>query len=111
MPTCSRNDVVLVRYPFSDLLGAKVRPAVVVSSPHASRDVFVVPLTSRVDGLLEGEFVLADWRRAGLNVRTALKRGLYTIHESVIIKIIGTLTSRDAQRLVESLRGWLGLAK
>jgi hypothetical protein len=32
---CSRDDVVLVCYPFSDLSGSKVRPAVVVSVPHA----------------------------------------------------------------------------
>jgi mRNA interferase MazF len=38
MPTCSRGDVVLVRYPFSDLSSLKVRPAVVVNAHHASED-------------------------------------------------------------------------
>jgi hypothetical protein len=33
MPSFSRNDVVLVAYPFSDCIGVKVRPAVVVSGP------------------------------------------------------------------------------
>ena len=33
MPNYSKPEVVLVRYPFSDLMGAKVRPAVVVSAP------------------------------------------------------------------------------
>jgi len=60
MPSCSRNDVVLVRYPFTDLSGSKVRPAVVVSAPHPSQDVFIVPLTSRVGSLLEGEFELGQ---------------------------------------------------
>jgi hypothetical protein len=31
MPSFSRNDVVLVAYPFSDRTGVKVRPAVAVS--------------------------------------------------------------------------------
>ena len=35
-PSYSRNDIVLVRYPFSDLSSAKVRPAVVVNAPHSS---------------------------------------------------------------------------
>ncbi len=43
MPSFSKNDVVLVRYPFSDLSNVKIRPAVVVSAPHASVDYFVVP--------------------------------------------------------------------
>jgi mRNA interferase MazF len=51
MPSCSRNDVVLVRYPFSDLSGSKVRPAVVVSAPHPSQDWIIVPLTREWLGL------------------------------------------------------------
>lgn len=35
MPNSLKNDIVLVRYPFSDLSGAKVRPAVVVSAPQS----------------------------------------------------------------------------
>ncbi len=34
MPSFSKNDVVLVGYPFSDLTAVKVRPAVVVNEPH-----------------------------------------------------------------------------
>jgi mRNA interferase MazF len=48
MPNSSKNDIILVRYPFSDLSGTKVRPAVVVSAPHASQDIFIVPLTAKL---------------------------------------------------------------
>ncbi len=89
MPSFSRNDVILVAYPFSDRSGVKVRPAVVVSGEHRSRDVFVVPLTSKTDRMTEGEFSLADWQGAGLNVASVVKRGLYTIHESLVIKRVG----------------------
>lgn len=65
MPSYLRGDVVLVRFPFSDLSGAKVRPAIVVNSPHTSRDIFALPLTSKTDSLLEGEFVLSEWKGAG----------------------------------------------
>ena len=109
MPTCLRNDIVLVRYPFSDLLGTKVRPAVVVNAPHRSRDIFVVPLTSRIGSLLDGEFVLSGWTAAGLHVPTAVKRGLYTAQGSLVIKRVGQLTGRDAADLELSLRSWLGL--
>ena len=47
MPNSSKNNIILVRYPFSDLSGAKVRLAVVVSAPHVSHDIFIVPLTSK----------------------------------------------------------------
>jgi hypothetical protein len=34
-----RGDVVLVRYPFTDLSRAKVRPALVISTSHPSVDI------------------------------------------------------------------------
>ena len=108
MPVYSTHDVVLVRYPLSDVSAAKVRPAAVVSAPHASRDLFVVPLTSRTSGLVAGEFALADWSGAGLNVASAVKRGVFTIEERLIIKRIGRLTTADGQQLERPLRQWLG---
>lgn len=47
MPSYSKNEIVLVRYPFSDLTSTKVRPAVIVNAPHVSQDVLIVPLTSK----------------------------------------------------------------
>ena len=109
MPSYSKPEVVLVRYPFSDLTGTKVRPAVVVSASHASQDLLIVPLTSKTRGLLAGEFVLAEWQKAGLNIETAVKRAIYTAKESLVSKLIGKLEDVDARQLEMSLLEWLGL--
>jgi mRNA interferase MazF len=109
MPNYSKGEVILVRYPFSNLSGSKIRPAVVVNATHVSQDVIIVPLTSKVSQLLAGEFMLADWKAAGLNVASAAKRGLYTVHQSFVIKSIGSLSAKDAGRLDDSLRDWLAL--
>ena len=109
MSSYSKNEVILVRYPFSNLLGSKVRPAIVVNASHTSQDVIIVPLTSKVSALLAGEFVLADWKGAGLNVASAVKRGLYIVHRSLVIKSVGGLSASDSGSLDTSLRGWLGL--
>lgn len=109
MPSYSKHDIILVRYPFSDLSSSKVRPAVVVSVSYLSQDIIITPLTSKIGSLMEGEFVLAEWAGAGLNVATAIKRGIYTVHESVVIKVIGHLVDIDAKQLEQSLQGWLGL--
>ena len=110
MPNYSKNEIILVQYPFSDLSGSKVRPAIVVNAPYVSQDVFIVPLTSKTSPLLVGEFALTDWTAAGLNVPTAVKRGLYTIHQDLVVKMVGRLSQRDADRLQRSLREWLGLS-
>jgi mRNA interferase MazF len=109
MSNYSQGEVVLVRYPFSDLSGSKVRPAVIINAPHTSKDFFIVPLTSKTTSLLSGEFVLTDWNQAGLNVETAVKRGIYTVHESLITKSVGDLSDADKQELEKGLRLWLGL--
>ena len=104
-----KNDIILVRYPFSDLSGSKVRPSVVVNTPHVSQDIFIVPLTSKTTSLLVGELVLSDWAGAGLNVETAVKRGLYTVQQGLVVATVGKLTDTDIEQLEQSLRGWLGL--
>ena len=109
MPNYSKNIIILVRYPFSDLSNAKVRPAVIVNAPHSSQDILIVPLTSKTGSLLDGEFVLSDWAAAGLNVVTAVKRGIYTVNRSLVIKTVGKLADVDIEKLEESLRTWLGL--
>ena len=87
MPAFSRGNVVLVRYPFSDLSHFKVRPAVVISPPgDIYDDIFVVPLTSRTQNLSEREFVLSDWADAGLPVPTAVKRGILLVDANVVLK-------------------------
>ena len=109
MSNYSRGEVVLVRYPFSDLSGSKIRPAVVVNAPHTSKDVFILPLTSKTGALLAGEFILKDWSQAGLNVETAVKRGIYTVHQPLIVHRVGKLSGSDITDLDDALRVWLGL--
>ncbi len=109
MPNYLKNEVILIRYPFSDLTNFKVRPAVIVNAPHSSQDVFIVPLTSKTTNLLSGEFVLTNWQSAGLNVKTAVKRGVYTIKESLIRMKVGTLSIEDSVELENSIRLWFGL--
>ncbi|WP_330205345.1 type II toxin-antitoxin system PemK/MazF family toxin [Cyanobacterium sp. Dongsha4] len=104
----SKNDVILVNYPFSDLSSTKVRPAIIINAPSTSKDYFIVPLSSRTENLLTGEFILQDWQKAGLNVKSIVKRGIFTIENTLIIKKIGTLTIEDSNKLEESLKLWLG---
>jgi mRNA interferase MazF len=109
MPNCSKNDIILVRYPYSDLSSSKIRPAVVISASHPSQDILITPLTSRTTSLLAGEFALKDWSASGLNVPTAVKRGIYTVQKNLVLRAIGQLSTTDTQQLQNSLILWLGL--
>jgi mRNA interferase MazF len=101
---CSRNDVVLLPIPFTDLTNRKVRPAVVIGRNGV--DLFVVPISSVLSNT---DFPLTGWRAAGLNVLCGIKAQLATVEERLVIKIVGTITLADQQSLDERLRSWLQL--
>jgi mRNA-degrading endonuclease toxin of MazEF toxin-antitoxin module len=101
---CSRNDIVLLPIPFSDLASRKVRPAIVVGRQRS--DVFVVPISSQ---LANTDWQLQEWSTAGLNVPCGAKAQLATVEEQRIIKIVGKLTARDIETLNTRLRTWLHL--
>ncbi len=85
---CSRDEVVLLPIPFTDLTSRKVRPAVVVGHSSHPGDLFVVPITSRLANV---DCVLGDWEMAGLNVPCGIKSQLATIEDRMVIKRVGQL--------------------
>ena len=111
MSNYSKNEIVLIKYPFSDLSTFKVRPAIVVNSDYPSKDLIIIPLTSRMINLLPGEFILSKWKESGLNVPTIVKRGIFTIDEKLVIQSIGKLHQDDIIYLEKSILYWLGFDK
>ena len=102
--SCSRNDVVLLPIPFTDLTSRKVRPAIVIGRNGV--DLFLVPISSQFPNT---DFPLQDWRAAGLNVPCGVKAQFATVEERLVVKTVGKLTPADQVRLDERLRAWLRL--
>jgi mRNA interferase MazF len=101
---CSPGDVVLVRFPFTDLSSAKQRPAVVVS-PSAftagNGDDVVVAVTSKEQP--DAALALAAWKSAGLVKPTWFKPLIATLASSIVVKRLGTLAPADRARLAAVL--------
>jgi mRNA interferase MazF len=102
----SRNEIVLLPIPFTDLSSRKVRPAVVLGLGAQPGDLFVAPISSQLANVA---LPLRDWLAAGLNVPCGIKSQLATIEERLVVKSVGRLSARDRLALDASLRGWLGL--
>ena len=102
--SCSRNDVVLLPIPFSDLSSRKVRPAIVVGRKGA--DLFLVPIASQ---LSNSDLALREWRTAGLNVPCGIKAQIATVDERLVVKTVCTLSAADRRTLDERVRSWLHL--
>ena len=94
------GDVLLIRFPFTDLSSSKKRPAVAISTADFAMkygDMVVLALTSRPQ---EDAFRLEDWREAGLLKPTWGKPLIGTISLSLAEARLGTLSSRDKQRVM-----------
>jgi mRNA interferase MazF len=104
--SCSRNDVVLLPIPFTDLSSSKVRPAIVVGHGSWPGDLFVVPVTSQ---LSNADLPLNDWQAAGLNVASGIKGQICTVEDRLVRKVVGSISNADRGALDAQLRQWLRL--
>src|SRR6266542_6874597 len=108
-----RGDVLLVPFPFSDLSTTKTRPAVVVSSAKYQvhePDLILAAVTSRVAAATGPmDYVLSDWRAAGLRFPSALKPVLFTLDPARVLFRVGALTRADLSQVDRRLRLALGL--
>jgi len=73
---CSRNDVVLLPIPFTDLTSRKIRPGVVIG--RNGTDLFLVPISSVLPNT---DVPLTEWQAAGLNVPCGMKAQIATVEE------------------------------
>jgi len=95
MNNYSKNEIILVKFPFSDLSFSKIRPAVVINTKYPSFDIIIVPLTSKINNLLPYEFTLTNWIESGLNAPSAVKRGIFTINDKLVVSCQGYINRQE----------------
>ena len=113
MTPCRRGEVFLVRFDYTDRSGAKLRPAVVVSSDDYHRvtpDVVVASITGNRGAIRHpGDVELDDWRQAGLVRPSLAQTKLATIEAAGIGRRLGRLSASDLASLDRGLRQALAL--
>ena len=113
MTAYKRGDVVLVTFVFADETGVKLRPAVIVSSEdyHSGRDeVIIEAIRSRTDRILLGDYLIKDWRRAGLLFPSAATGAVRTIKQNMIARKLGSMPSPEMKAIDDNIRLALGLS-
>jgi mRNA interferase MazF len=111
-----RYRIVLVPFPFDDLSGTKVRPAVCLTDAvGAHRHVVLAFITSTVPPKLEPtdimlDSVAADFAATGLRVRSALRlHRMVTVSATIIQRQLGVLTPGFQAQVQQRLRSLFGL--
>ena len=102
------GDIVLTRFPFTDLSGASLRPALVVSPGQIGQDIVLVGISSVVRGALAPTDYTVDathpeFPLTGLLVTSALRlHKLATAERSIIARRLGRV-GPQLQAAVDSL--------
>ncbi|MGB0387226.1 MAG: type II toxin-antitoxin system PemK/MazF family toxin [Ardenticatenaceae bacterium] len=113
-----RGGVVLVRYPFTDLTGSKVRPAVVLTPnsllPQLD-DVLCLFISSSIPrDLLLTDFILVpthpSFKKTGLKYSSILRtHKLALLHRSLVVRVLGEMDNALMDEINQRLRMALGL--
>lgn len=113
-PAFSRGDIVLTRFPFTDLTGASLRPAVVVSQGQIGQDIVLAAISSVVRGALAPtdytiDTTHSEFALTGLRVTSVLRmHKLAAVECSVVVRRLGRLGPRlqaEADRLLHVVLG------
>ena len=106
------GDIILVRFPFTNLNTTKKRPAVIISQQHYQQqqpDVILMAITSQIrQPTTTQDPLLNDWQEAGLLKPSQLKPLIATLEQTLIIRKMGALSRNDQQTLSQVIRTTLG---
>lgn len=115
-PKLRQGDVVLVPFPFADLTGRKMRPAVIVSANPQVPELIVAfvtsVLTNRSQRGAEVELLQSEpeFRVSGLKVDSLIRLDkLITLSSNVISRRLGTTGPATQNKITAMLRRALGL--
>jgi mRNA interferase MazF len=108
------GDIVLIRFPRTDLQAGKLRPALVVAiAPGHHADLLLALISSRTyqavprfDEIIDPSD--ADYVAAGLKARSVVRLArLASVEASVINARLGSISSKRLQLIRKRLADWL----
>jgi mRNA interferase MazF len=109
------GDIILVPFPFTDLSGNKVRPALILAVQKNGNDLTVCFISSVVDRKLHIFDVLIaahdiDFKKTGLKLNSVVKVAkIATLDKIVALGKIGELDSKNFTEVKDALKMYFKL--
>ena len=109
-----RGDVVLTRFPFTDLAGSEVRPAVVISQGQIADDVVLIAISSVLRRPLSATDVCdaqhVEFSATGLRVTSVIRvHKLVAVEARIVVRRLGHIGPSLQDGVDQKLRAVLGL--
>lgn len=101
------GDIILLDFGFSEGIGMKKRPAVIISSSlynETRQEVIVTAITSNLQRILIGDTEISEWKQAKLLYPSVVTAIIRTVKKTLILNKLGNLSSKDLQKVKKSLK-------
>jgi mRNA interferase MazF len=103
-----KGDIVLIRFPFTDLTNTKVRPALVLST--YDDDITVSFITSRLYYQDMYDIVINPTKRNGLKKNSVIRvNKIVTLDNSLALGLLGKISAAELNMVNEALEDFLEL--
>ncbi len=97
------GDVVLISFPFTNAIGAKKRPALILYDA-GDPDIVVARITSQ-PVFAADDILLIDWQAAGLRLPSTVRlHKVATLEKTMISKVMGSISTADKQQISTRLQ-------
>ncbi len=104
-----KGDIVLIHFPFTDLLGNKLRPAVVLAQSRL--DVTVCFITTQLHRQEETDIMLQPPSTNGIKKPSLIRVGkIATLDKALALGKIGSIDNKEMSGLNSKLKQHLQLA-
>lgn len=108
MGTFATRQVILLPFPFSDLSASKLRPALILAEAGKGDWVLCQITSNPYADTLAVELNNADFAGGSLQRVSYARPGkLFTAHETLFQRAVGTLAATAHQRVVDTIVGLL----
>jgi mRNA interferase MazF len=103
MPSYSFGEVLLLSFPFSDTVGVKRRPALVLLDT-GDNDLLVARITGQL-AQTQFDVGLQEWKQAGLRLASVVRlHKLATLEKQLVERSLGNLSEVDIQQVQATLQ-------
>ncbi|GAB4426982.1 MAG: hypothetical protein OHK0011_08700 [Turneriella sp.] len=99
------GDICLIKFPFTDGINAKKRPAVLLSTDSDGDGIFL-RVTTQLDG--DASLIIENWDQCGLLAPSCIRTEKFAaLSLSLVDRQLGHLSEPDLAALLISLEAWL----
>jgi mRNA interferase MazF len=100
--TFKKGEIILLPYPFTNLSGFKIRPAIIIK--NLSQDYLVMQITSQSSYLESVKLEQSDFEKGSIMTHSYVRpEKLFIVHESKIIRKIALVRTSKVNEIIAKL--------